>query len=49
MVVEILGGIGEGRKEQHLPIARIDGMGELLLQVGFQLLQLAVVLRRNIR
>ena len=44
VVVEVDGGVGEGGEDEHLLIVAVDGMGELVAEVGDELLQLAVVL-----
>ena len=46
-VVQVFGGVGERREDNHLPVACVDGMGKLVAQVGNQLLQLAVVFRSD--
>ena len=48
LVVKIVGGISKGCKDNHLLVARIDGMLKLVLQIFDEHLQLGVVLGRNI-
>ena len=43
MFVKVIGGIGEGREEEHLAITGIDRSVELAQDVVFQVLQLGVV------
>ena len=48
VVVEVVGGVGEGGEDQHLAVAGVDRRGELAGDLGFQVLQLGVVARGDL-
>ena len=48
VVVEVVRGVGEGREDQHLAIAGIDGRAELAGDLRFEVLELGVVLRGDL-
>ena len=47
LAVEVVGGVGERREDQHLAVARIDRRRELVPDAGGERLELEVVLGRD--
>ena len=42
--VEVIGGVGEGGKDQHFLVARIDWGCQLAIDLGFEVLKLRIVI-----
>ena len=46
--VQVIGGVGKGGEDQHLLVAGVDGVFDLAEQLRLEVLQLSVVLRRDL-